>query len=226
MKYEIISLADVPTAKTTLVSHCFQTWKEVYEPILTEAHETLSADYFYRCKMLSVLHDGEQNPIAFSLLNNMNSQLAGVLDLSYFEPAPEAFKKRLQNQKEQVMTIEWVTVHPNQRGKFTKIQPADLIMGLTLKLATYTPYTAVMGYSRVDMKADKIGGKYGPQPYAEINRHGIVCKVMFAKTSELHGHPLQKVQSLIDELWTQKENHSSLVKEASVIPFPSQRKSA
>lgn len=226
MKYEIIFLADVPASKVSLVSNCYQVWKDVYTPILKEAGEVLSADFFYRSKMLSVIHDGNHKPIAFSLLNNMHTEILGVIEQTYFEPAPSDFKALLIGEKEQVMTIEWVTVHPDERGKFTKIQPVDLVMGLTFRLAQFSPYTSVMGFSRVDMKADRIAGRYGPRPYGEVTRHNITCKVMFAKTSELVSHPLSQVQALIDELWNSKENHSPLVKDAKIYQLPNKIKQA
>jgi hypothetical protein len=202
----------VKKGQVELVSHCYRVWREVYEPILAESKESLSSDLFYRCKLLSVIANEDQVPIAFCLHNNLCTEFEGVRDHSYFATATPEFMQKITIEKQHVFTVEWVTVHPNQRGKFTKIQPADLIMGLAMKAGQHSPCTALMGFSRVDLKADKIAERYGGQSYGEVTRHDITCRIMFCTMAQITDHPIQRVQSIVNELWKSKINSAHLIR--------------
>lgn len=217
MKYIVLHFSFIPSSHVGLVSECFRIWSEVYHPILNQSGERLTVDYFYRCRMLSVLVDETSKVIAFCLINNMQTEIPHILEHSYFEPAPREYLERLKAEREHVMTIEWVTVNPTERGKFTKIQPVDLIMGLTFKLAQFSAYTAVMGYSRIDLKADKVAAKFGPRPMGDTNRHDVHCKVMYCKTRDLNGHPISKVQTLIEDLWRYRDHDSPFTETREVF---------
>lgn len=200
MKYSLLDLNYITNSNEPMISACYELWRDVYKPILEECGETIRPDLFYRAKLLSVIHEGAR-PIAFCLHNNFAANLSGMTEHGYFEPTDLNTRSFLKVNKHQVFSVEWVTVHPAERGKFTKLQKADLIMGLAFKAAIASPYSCVMGFSRTDLKADKLAGKFGVQCLGMTTRHGIECGVMFLEIEKLTDHPTTNVAHAIQELW-------------------------
>lgn len=218
MEYEILDPIVINSKTETLISQCYDLWKSVYDPILSTAGEKIIPEMFYRAKLISVIHE-KNEVLAFTLHNNLYLGLNGTSDLSYLSIVPKIVLNDFKNQKKSIMTIEWVTANPSIRGRFTKIQPGEVIVGLAMRLVKATPWDSVMGFSRTDLKADKTAAKFGAYSLGLTKRHNIECEIMYAEKENIKQHPFAKVESIINDCWNKKINHSPYIKNDAVLNF-------
>ena len=125
----------------------------------------------------------------------------------YLEGVPESFLETIRN-KHRVLTTEFLTVASSHRGQFTKMQPADLLVGINMHFMKNSICTAIMGYSRQDIKTDRISMKMGTRSMGTVERFGIPCSIVFAEDYSVVNHPLKKMQERIEELWTTRINNA------------------
>lgn len=127
---------------------------------------------------------------------------------AYMADTPEFFRKYIEN-KYRILTIEWLTVAPKYLGKFSKVQPADLMLGSAFAFMKNSVFNACMGFSRQDTKVDQMTTRFGTKLHGTVNRFDIPCSVVLMEEKNLVGHPIKKTQERIDELWQSKINHLS-----------------
>jgi hypothetical protein len=210
MKLELIDFSNIRLEQVDLVNSAFGLWRETFDPILEKAGETLHTDGFFRAKIASVIHtDGHIH--SFSLSNILDLRIDGVNELGYFHEMPKPLLGEFVNRGTRLMTIEWVTVHPEMRLKLTKIQQADLIMGCSIRALLSTECDGAIGYSRIDLGADRIASRFGAKAQATVMAHGIECNVMLARREWVTAHKFKVVQSSVDDLWTNKLNTTALI---------------
>jgi hypothetical protein len=107
----------------------------------------------------------------------------------YMADTPELFRKTIER-KMKILTIEWLTVAPEHLGKFTKVQPADLILGCALNFMKNSWCNASMGYSRQDTKTDQMTMRFGTRSFGTVERFGIPCSVVFVQDFKVKGTPI------------------------------------
>jgi hypothetical protein len=123
----------------------------------------------------------------------------------YLADTPSEFLNMIAG-KYQILTIEWLTVAPQFLGKFSKVQPADLILGLGFTLAANSICNASMGYSRQDNRMDVMTTRYGATLNGTVTRFNLPCSVVFLDTEKMIPHKISKIQSSIESLWNNRIN--------------------
>ncbi len=186
-----------------LLSNVIDLWKETYSAILKNAGEDFRADDFFAARAAMILHEGH-TPIGFCLLNSRHLGLPGTSDCSYFHALPLEVLEQLRKSQEKMFSIEWVTVHPEHRAKFRKVQIADLLMGVSFRVFHTTDHSMAIGFSRTDVGADRIAMNFGGRGFAEISLHGIPCRVMLGRKEWIGAHRFAVVEKAIEELWQTK----------------------
>ncbi len=129
-----------------------------------------------------------------------------MIDLPYFDSVSLEIKKQLLENREKIFSCEFVTVHPELRARFSRIQHGDLIMGLAFKVFEFSSCTSAMGFSREDNKADKMAMRFGFEKIDRINLHGINCGVMILKKQNLKEHPLEIASTEIKNKFNNMSN--------------------
>jgi hypothetical protein len=210
MRLEIVDFSNIRPAQVSLMNSVFSLWRETFTPILEGANEILRPETFFRAKIASVIHtDGCIH--SFSLSNVLDLRINGADELGYFHEMPKGLLAEFKNRGTRLMTIEWVTVHPEMRHKLTKIQQSDLIMGCSIRALLHTECDGAIGYSRIDLGADRIASRFGARPQDKVMAHGIECNVMLARREWVTEHKFKVVQNAVDELWNGKLNTTSLI---------------
>ena len=194
------NLTSLLAADFKLLEAVVHLWQDTYTPILAAAGETLEIDDFFAAKVALVLHDGSE-PIGFCLLNSRPLGLLGIRDCRYFTSLPTTTLKELEDCKDMLLSIEWVTVHPAHRAKMRKVQIADLVMGMAFRLFHLTSHTVAIGFSRTDVGADRIAMNFGVRGFDEITLHGIQCRVMIGRKEWVGAHRFAVVEKAIEEIW-------------------------
>ncbi|HEY8272075.1 MAG TPA: hypothetical protein VIG33_14385 [Pseudobdellovibrionaceae bacterium] len=207
---KLIDLSHIEKSDVSTANSAFEVWKQVYTPILTEANEQIRPEFFWKSKLLCVI-EREQLIEGFMLASIYDLSLNGLIDIPYFAPLGDSMKAKLVDDEEKIFTCEWVTVHPLLRGKFSKVQIGDVVMGLGFRAFMDSPCTLAMGFSRTDLKADKMAESFGFENQGMICRHGIECGIMMLRKSNFKSHRYFKTQQVIEELYANKENKTHLI---------------
>lgn len=202
----LIDLDKIRSDDADLVDRCHSLWMETYKPILETAGEVIHSDGFFRSRVLMAVQQ-EDRLIGFSLARFFDLRVGSMSQVSYFDPMPEGVLREIKNNGDRVFAVEWVTVHPEQRAKFSKVQLADLIMGVSTKFMLETESDFVMGFSRTDLGADRIAACLGIRPHGLVNFHGIECQVMIGRRAWVGPHRFAVVERAIQDLWNHREDH-------------------
>lgn len=121
----------------------------------------------------------------------------------YFKDSPVDFLKKIQGQGE-FLTIEWMAVHPDKLGRFTKVQPVDLILGSGLRFMQECGFQGGLGFSRQDIKTDRVTERFGTKKMGEVQRFGLNCSLVLVRNHELLQHPIARTQEVLNQLWNQR----------------------
>lgn len=207
---KIIDLTNIKKTDVQTVNAAFEVWQQVYGPILQQAGETLTPESFWKCRLLTVI-ESEEMVEGFMLHSIYDLSLKGLVDIGYFSPLSAAMKAELVDNEEVIFTCEWVTVHPTLRGRFSKVQIGDVVMGVGFRSFLDTPCTLAMGFSRTDMKADKMAESFGFENKGMIRRHDIECGIMMLRKENHKAHRYGKTQARIEELYHLRLNNNEIV---------------
>lgn len=215
------NLAALSESDRQLLSNVVALWEETYRPILQQAGEVLSFDDFFGAKSIVVLHEADF-PIGFCLLNSRSLGLKGVEKCSYFRALPQHILLEIQSTNESLFSIEWVTVHPQHRAKFRKVQIADLIMGIGFRVFHLSQHSMAIGFSRTDVGADRIAMNFGGRGFAEIQLHGIPCRVMLGRREWIGSHRFSIVERAIENLWNSRRIVAPSLLDSGSVSVPNQ----
>lgn len=211
--FDLHDLSGLPKEQLQTIESVYEMWQEIYGPILAAADEELHPDAFFRARYLLCIVDSTTDavkPIAFCLMNSIDLKIAQNAGRSYFRPVPTQRLTELILTNEKILTVEWVTVRPDFRVQFKKVQLADLVMGAAFRFLHQTDHTLAMGYSRTDVGADRIATSFGVRPFDEIQLHGIHCRMMIGRREWVGKHRFSVVETAIEKLWRSARNYTAI----------------
>lgn len=179
-------------------------FKASYSHLLGENWETIFEQAAANALVTTLIKEDDEI-VAFSFHRGMRCSDWRSAP-SYMADTPEMFRQYVENRFD-MLTIEWLTVEPSRLGKFTKVQPGDLILGLGFHFMANSCFNATIGFSRQDTKVDKMTTRFGAQLFGTVERLGIPCSVVFVEDHQVKPHPITKTQEKIEQLWNQRINH-------------------
>lgn len=106
------------------------------------------------------------------------------------------------------MTVEWVTVHPDLRKRFSRIQYVDILMGLAFHQMNAGKFHSAIGFSRTDLKADRVVEKFGGKRFELTQQHDIECALMVMERVNLKRHENDRTAQMIDDLYFVKQDNN------------------
>lgn len=199
MKFETIDLRDLRLQRHPLVNQAFALWMETYLPILGGVGLKLKPSTFYSAQFLNVIHrDGEVLSLALANVRDTGSR--ALEDVSYFSPMLPDRITKLRRDFSKVMSLEFITVHPRERARVAKIRQPELIVGCISNVFLRCGAEAAVGFSRIDLGADRLAAQFGFVPHEPTKMFGIECILMIAKRSEIRRHKHAVIQNAIDGL--------------------------
>lgn len=125
---------------------------------------------------------------------------------AYISDTPDTFRQQIEKRL-RIMTVEWMSVAPKYWGRFSRVQPADLILGVAINFMGLSCFDASMGFSRQDTKVDILTTRFGTKLYGTVYRFGIPCSVVLVEKSGIQRHPIAKTQETVERLLQNRENH-------------------
>lgn len=228
--FDLHDLSNLSSEHLRTIETVYEMWEETYRPIVSAANEDLHPDSFFRARYLLCIYDSvsseSSQPVAFCLMNSIDLKIPQNAGRSYFRPVPYLRMKDFVSAGDKILTVEWVTVRPANRVQFKKVQLVDLVMGAAFRFMHRTNHTLAMGYSRIDVGADRVAASFGVRPFDDIQLHGISCRLMIGRREWVGKHRFAVVESAIETLWSSARNFTSIHFDSDKVKTESNRQSS
>lgn len=202
MEFTIINTSSPNDLEINLLNSIVSLWENTYTKI---AGNRLPFDSFHRARSVCVLHENN-TVIGFGANNYFYCGIDKTTDHSYFNQCSQEFKNELISKKSKIMTIEWITINELYQKRFSKIQYSDIIMGIQIHHMKESGFDAAMGFSRMDIKTDRLAKKFGAISKGEISMFNIPCSVIYMPQELVTRHPITKTQEIIIDLYNKATN--------------------
>lgn len=210
-KYHLIELGNIYDSSINLVEQSYILWEKTYTEILKDSGEILDPDAFWRSRILAVI-ENDKEVIGMHLYNAFDLRIKSINKHSYFTHIdPIKIEEIKSSRINSLMTCEFLTVHPDFRGKKVDIPMAQIIVGLCSNVLTHSPWDALIGISRVDYKVDKMSAEIGANSFGDTKRHNIDCKLVLARKDQIKSIDQKETLDLVLKLWSQKNNLTNLI---------------
>lgn len=210
-KYHLIELGNIFDSSIDLVEQSYGLWEKTYSEILRESGEALNPDAFWRSRILAVI-EKDSEVVGMHLYNSFDLRIKSISKHSYFSHIDTNKVEEVKSSRiNSLMSCEFLTVHPNYRGKKIDISMAEVIVGLCSKVLTHSPWDALIGISRIDYKVDKMSAKIGANSFGDTKRHNIDCKLVLAKKDQIKKIDHKETLELVETLWSRKNNLTNLI---------------
>ncbi|MES2768746.1 MAG: hypothetical protein V4596_06330 [Bdellovibrionota bacterium] len=181
-----------------LYEKTYKHWRQMWTEIL-DVKENLNSDSFLRQDLVCPLTI-ENSVVGLICCTFFNKNQQAYSSHSYISDFPkDIFKNNFDG--ELIMSIEYLTVHPEFRKSFLDVSLGDVLLGLSMKIFENSVAQAVLGTARSKIHVDQMCYRFGFKPFGEINKFGHPCTLIITDRSTLQTHPELKTQKLIDQLW-------------------------
>jgi hypothetical protein len=209
LQYKVLDKTSLHSADKELYSRAYAFWKQTWQKIFTDvgSPEAFWADDFYRQDYVPVItYDGQITAAHFYTVFDFDHP--AVKDHRYFSIfTPFAMKWVEREQPSRVMSMEFLTVHPEWRKKDLGFSMAEVLISLGLKLMKEKDVQVAVGVAVKAAGVEKMAQKLSCQLIAqEVKRGNLVCDIMGQTPSRLKPHPDDKVNALIEDLWARKSS--------------------
>ena len=187
-------------------------WKKVYEDAGSPA-SFLPDDFLRQDVICGLFH--EKQAVALHLYSLFNVSSQAVLDHRYFAFYPPEYIAHLRERNSPyVMSMEFLTVHPECRKKDTGVSLGDVLCGCGVEVLKSVGAHAAVAPARKDVGAHEMARKIGFVAWQEnVVKRNFVCDLMIAFRDQMHAPEDPFVRNLSTNLWerrwdfTQKTAH-------------------
>lgn len=193
MKYKILS--DKVYIRNLLKDSFIENYREFLHDKVTDCFNSVVD----RSQYVSVVFSDNDELVTFAF-HRFIYYNGSTID--YLSGVSEIFLQSIKN-KVNLFSVEFMTVDAKFRGKFTKYQPVDIMVGLVLRLMQNSA-DAVIGFSRQDNQTDKLSFRMGTRSVGTVDRFSLPCSVIFCESHNVKPHPIGKVENKINELWSNR----------------------
>lgn len=167
----------------------------------------ISGDNFLRNQVATAILDGAQ-PVACHQYCLFNLETEAARASRYFKTLGATSWKYLRDHNlNQVMSLEFLTVHPEYRKSKIGMSLGDTLISLGLQLMLERGADAGTAISRTDVKVDRSGNDVGFQTVeTDLEIYGYNCsfQVVLRDRARIHHDPA--VARLADVLWQQRSD--------------------
>lgn len=192
-----------------LHNETFLLWRKVWGQVFDVLKFDTShlEDDFMRQDVIAVICY-ENTPIAIHLYTSMSIESIAARSHSYLKQYPEEFFAKLESKRvKNIMSLEYMTVHPDWRkGKFP-VHIGSILVGLAFQLMDILQVDASIAPARRDHKVHEIAYAFGAEPILEdVLNHNISCDLLACFPENRHPHADKNIQNLVNFLWENREN--------------------
>lgn len=176
------------------------TWKEVLNGLGCDA--THLEEEWGRQDRIACIFE-KDTPVAVHLYSFFTLGCAAATKHPYFKNyTPEFFEKLRDLGVESVMSMEYMTIHPEWRRHTAGFHLGAVLGGLALKVMNQNGLEAAIAPARRDHQVHKLAYIYGGDCIVEnVTNHNVACDLIACRHDKIHDHPDETVRRLVSSLW-------------------------
>lgn len=209
MSYQYVVIPkNCPTPQSLEMYHMiYEAWLELWRGVFSEgnrAFEPDTDDFLRQDYVVGIFDQG--NLVGFHLYSFFDLRKKMCTKHSYFNGIdPQSFEKLKADNINNVMTMEYLSVMPNYRKKFSNIPWGEVLIALGLQLMKTTAGDAAFGTARVDVKVDSMASQLGfHELQSQIAKYDYSCAVIACPKKSVREHSDEKIRKLIQDLWSNR----------------------
>lgn len=207
MKYYLLDMSRLTDNNYEIVESAFQTWWDTYSKEYLQRGQKLNPDTFWNTKILAVM-TWHNRVIGTHIYNPFHLCIPSAISHSYFNDLTPEKIQELKSQKIQsLMSMEYLLVHPDFRGKQFDFKWAEVVIGLGLKFMTESPWDAAIGIARDDKKVTQMSARMGATSQGQLEKMKTPCQIMLLHKNGYQPHPNQNTAQIIHKLWENKSSN-------------------
>lgn len=206
LQYYLLSPTNPPFEFTDLHNKAFNSWIEITRQAFSEVgnHEDghLHED-FVRQHALSCLCSGDE-VIATFLHAFASIHTDATRSFRYMrDNFPEIFFQKVKRLgMKNVMTSNYLAVHPEWRKGKGRIQVAPIMVGLSLRVRDAFGADGFIGVWRNDRKVNELAYAQGGQCIiANVHNHNTPCDLILMSSTTPYQYPSPEIESQVTALW-------------------------
>ncbi len=213
LRFLILPSANPPEHLADLHNKAFRLWKSVWQETLEKLNFSANnlTEEFVRQDLIACI-TYENNPIAVHLYSFFAIDCEAARTHGYFSSNyPELYFAKLAKEKvRNVMSMEYMTVHPEWRKSKETVHLGGALGGLAVRSMHELGADAAIAPCRRDHKVHEMAYAYGGEPVvANVVNHNVACDLVMIRREKVKAHPSEDVQNLLESLWKKVEFYSS-----------------
>lgn len=211
IKYHILRPASPNTRDLQHQVYAF--WKALWRETFAKVGraEDLNPDDFFRQDLITALVAGDKI-VACHLYTHFDLEFQPAREHSYFGGInPETLNRLVREGYPRVMSMEYMSVHPDWRKSKTGVPFGEVLLALGMRLLPFTSCDAALGTGRVDIRVDQSGLPQGFVAYQDpIEKYNYQCRLMVCPYGASRPHPDPEINGLVQRLWSQRVDETGL----------------
>ncbi|MGE3262408.1 MAG: hypothetical protein AB7K68_11565 [Bacteriovoracia bacterium] len=225
LRFCILPSANPPAEMKALHDNCFRLWMDVWSETFRKLNFDTSrlVDDFIRQDLIACIADGDM-PVAIHLYSFYAADSEAARAHSYLNGNyPELYFARLKKQKvRSLMSMEYLTVHPDWRKGKSNVHFAIVLVGLALKTLRAYGADAAIAPARRDHKVHDLAYAFGGEPVIEnVLNHNVACDLLMCHRDRVIPHANPEVNELVNSLWQTRKFYPNyeLQPEDNILPL-------
>jgi len=227
MQFRLLPSANPPAHLVKQHNELFSLWKKVWTDTLHKLQLDASrlSDEFMRQDLIAAIFV-DDTPItahlySFFSIDSIASREHGYLNGNY----PEIFFQKLKNlQVREVMSMEYMTVHPDWRKSKVAVHIPMVMGGLAMETLKLFKADAAIAPARRDHKVQELAPAYGGESLiTNVMNHNILCDLLLCQRKNIKSHASSEIMGMVNDLWARKEYYPSCAPRADVISIAAKK---
>ncbi len=182
----------------------FGLWMDVWSKVFKELNfdtSGLEDDFLRQDIIATICHKNE--PIAIQLYSFLSIDSAAAMSQRYLKQFPPEFFEKLRSfDATRVMSLEYMTVHPEWRKGKVSFPLGQALIGLSCKVLSQFRYDASIAPARRDYKVHEVIYAWGGEPIvANVSNHNVACDLIAIRKDKYTEHKDKDLQAEVERLW-------------------------
>lgn len=209
LRFLILPSANPPESQRSLHDDAYGLWQSVWIKTLQQLGlDPAGLDgEFVRQDLIACIAHGQQ-PLAVHLYSLFHVGCRAAREHHYLRSNyPELFFAKLaQLGVENVMSFEYMTVHPEARKRSQNLHLGAVLGGLALCTMRAFGAQAAVAPARCDHKINELAYAYGGEPVITgVTNHNVTCDLIAVRSDRICPYPDSAVQDQVTSLWNRRE---------------------
>lgn len=206
LKFYLLSATNPPFEFTEIHNKAFQSWLEITRKAFEEVGNTddshLHEDFIRQSVVSCLCSDGE---VIATFLHSFSSIYTDATrNFRYMrDNFPEIFFEKIKRRGiKNVMTSNYLAVHPDWRKGSSAIQVAPIMVGLSLRVRDLFEADGFIGVWRNDRKVNELAYAQGGECIiANVFNHQTPCDLILIDSKTPYQYPSKEVERHVTNLW-------------------------